>query len=99
MIMKKVVLLAALGVASFGLVGCDENIQPTLDKYHVVLAPESLYNCPVIKTWPKVETLSDLQVARMLVQLAKNNNICKASMDQIHKFYNDAAARFEQSGR
>jgi len=93
---KKICTVIGVALVGVWVAGCDpQAIQPALQQYHVVLAPESMYNCPVVKKWPNIKTLSDLQTARLIVQLAENNNICKASVDALHKFYNEAAARFE----
>ena len=91
--MKKLLILPILALF---LAGCDQGqIQPIVNKYHVILAPESMYNCPVVKKWPAVKTLTDLQTARLLVTLAENNNICKRSLDSIHQFYYNAKRKFE----
>ncbi len=96
--MNKLFLIPLLA-STLLFAGCDpQQIQPIVNKYHVVLAPDSMYNCPVVKKWPQINTLTDLQTARLIVQLAENNNICKRSLDSLHQFYNNAARRFEQVG-
>ena len=80
--------------------GCDpQQVQPIVNKYHVVLAPDSMYNCPVVKKWPKIETLTDLQTARLIVDLAEKNKICKSSMVALKAFYENAKVRFESTNR
>lgn len=64
-------------------------------QYRVVLAPDSMYNCPVVTRWPKIKTLTDLQVARLIVQLAENNKICKSSLDSIKAYYARAKREIE----
>ncbi len=92
--MKALFVLPLLAIT---LGGCDpQTVQPIVNKYHVVLAPDSMYNCPVVTKWPQVKTLTDLQTARLLVTLAENNNICKRSLDSIRAFYINAKRRFEQ---
>ena len=80
------------------LAGCNTTgtLQPTINKYHVVLAPESMYNCPSVTKWPAIKTLTDLQVAKQMVQLAAVNNTCASSMRALHRFYANAAAKFGQ---
>ena len=80
------------------LAGCmtDGTLQPTINKYHVILAPDSMYNCPQVTKWPAIKTLTDLQVARQMVQMAAANNTCRSSMNALHKFYANAAAKFGQ---
>jgi len=91
--MKLFVIPAVLGALVLG--GCEEQQVQYLEKYKVVIAPGSMYNCPQIKKWPDIKTLTDLQVAETIMKLAENNRICKASMDKIRKFYDDAKRRIE----
>ena len=46
----------------------------------------SMFNCPVIERWPNPEELTDLEVARLLVELRRNNTLCRNSMDAIREF-------------
>jgi len=48
--------------------------------------PPSMFNCPVIERWPNSEELTDLEVARLLVELRRNNTLCRNSMDAIREF-------------
>jgi hypothetical protein len=88
--------LMIVGLGGF-LGGCvTDSIQPAINKYHVVLAPETMYNCPVVTKWPDINTLTDLQVAKQMVQLASANKVCKTSMNSLHAFYASAAAKFNR---
>ena len=90
------ILLVPLVLSTLFLAGCDpQQVQPIVNKYHVVLAPDSMYNCPVVKSWPKIQTLTDLQTARLIVDLAEKNKICKSSMVALKSFYENAKAKFE----
>lgn len=93
--MRNLLLAAALGTALL-LGGCQENdLLQIQTEYKIVIAPDSLYKCPRITKWPAIKTLTDLQVAKTLVNLAEANKICAASLDAVHKFYNDAKVRVE----
>ena len=73
------------------LVGCnDQNQILTSYKYMVVHPDEAMYNCPVLKEFPNWKTLTDSQVAKVVVQLHKNNLTCKSSIESIRKFLDDA---------
>ena len=90
--MKKLLVIPIL----IFLTGCDpQQIQQIQYQYSVILAPNSLFNCPIVTRWPKIETLTDLEVAHLIVQLAQDNHICATSMASIKKFYADASARIE----
>lgn len=84
--MKKLVLLFVLLLA-----GCNETQQVvTSYKYLVVHPDEAMYNCPVLKEFPNWKTLTDAQVAKVLVTLQKNNITCKSSIESIRKFLKEA---------
>lgn len=90
--MKKLVLLLALLVA-----GCNDTKQVvTTYKYLVVHPDEAMYACPVLKEFPSWKTLTDAQVAKLLVQLHRNNLTCKSSIESIRKFLNDADVRVKK---
>ena len=77
--------------------GC-ASVQPNLiqTKYQVVVPDASMYNCPTIKSFPKVETLTDIQVAQTMVKLYQNNLTCAASMAAIQKYLAKAKADIEK---
>ena len=87
--MKKVVLLAFL------LAGCNETQIISSYKYMVVHPDEAMYNCPVLKSWPKWQTLKDSEVAKIVIQLQKNNLTCKSSLDSIKQFLDEAETKIK----
>ena len=54
-----------------------------------------MYNCPVVDYYPKVDGLTDLQVARLLVTMQKSNSTCKNSLESIRKFMREAQKTVE----
>lgn len=57
---------------------------------HIVVMPEeSMFNCPVASL-PESRTLTDIQVARLIVQLYQNNMTCKNSMTALRTFLENA---------
>lgn len=83
--MKKLILLSFLFLA-----GCNDPQIITTYKYMVVHPDEAMYNCPVLKQFPKWQTLTDAQVADTIVKLYKNNITCKSSIESIRKYLNNA---------
>jgi hypothetical protein len=85
--MKKIIpLLIAVLLAS-----CNSQEQiVTSYKYMVAHPSEAMYYCPVVKQFPKWQTLTDSQVAKLIVQLQKNNLTCKSSIESIRNFINNA---------
>lgn len=85
--MKKIILL--LGVLL--LASCNDQTQVITSYRHMVVHPdEAMYYCPVVKQFPNWKTLTDSQVAKLVVQLHKNNLTCKSSIESIRKFLNEA---------
>lgn len=94
--MKPILIMFFLAIAlPTALGGCVTTQPLTIDRSRVVIAPSSLYNCPKVSQWPEPKPLSDLQVARLLVQLSDANKICRSSVNAIRKYYETAKARIE----
>ena len=90
--MNKIVILCA---SIFLLSGCASAPPTYITKYQVVIAPNSMYNCPVIGKLPKIETLTELQFAKITANLAENNKVCKTSLDKLKAYYQEAKSRIE----
>jgi hypothetical protein len=77
--------------------GC-ASVQPNLiqTKYQVVIPDASMYKCPTLKSFPKVETLTDIQVAQTMVKLYQNNLTCASSMAAIKQYLDKAKANIEK---
>lgn len=85
------IIAAMIGMTSLSLAGCDQ-VNLVADKYHVVLPPLDMYNCPIVDKLPQPKTLTEIKVARLLVRLYVNNITCKNSLNTIHTFLNNAEA-------
>lgn len=70
--------------------------KPTVTEYKVVTPDKAMYECPTIKKWPNPDTLTDVQVAKTVVQLHKNNVKCKNSLDGVEKFIENSKKIVEQ---
>ena len=68
----------------------------TSTKYRVVMPEESMFSCDAVSRFPEPRTLTDLQVARLLVDLHQNNVRCRNSMRAIRDFLEDAKIRVEE---
>lgn len=92
--MKKIILLLAVVL----LASCNDQTQVVQSYRHMVVHPdEAMYYCPVVKHFPNWRTLTDAQVAKLLVELQKNNLTCKSSIESIRKFLNDANVRLKRA--
>lgn len=75
-----------------------QTLEPTVitTKHTVIMPADSLYNCPTAVYYPKPETLTDVQTARLLVTLQKNNSVCKNSMNSIKRFLEESKKTVEE---
>ncbi len=92
--MKKILLIAA----ALGLAACNPNDPASLIttyKYVVVHPAEAMFECPVLKNFPKWQTLTESEVARIIATLYKNNITCKSSLVSIKKFLDDAQVQLD----
>ena len=85
---------ALIGVLLLGACGSDDPVV-TSTKYRVVIPEESMFACDTVERFPESRTLTDLQVARLLVELHQNNVRCRNSVQAIRQFLEDSRARIE----
>lgn len=90
--MKRLLILPAV----LFLAAC-QTTDPVVTKteFQVVKPDPSMYNCPSVRL-PNTEKLTDVQVAKLLVTLYKNNRACKNSIDAIQKFLDDSESSLKK---
>ena len=82
-----------IGLAAL-LAGCASTPQViTKEKLTVVTPDRSMYKCQVVQSYPNPETLTDIEVAKLLVELEKNNTECRRSIKAIQNFIEQAKTR------
>lgn len=89
--MKKFLAILLVPLFLAGCVTTQQSISPTVTQYRNVSIPASLYNCPTVSI-PAINGLTDAQVSRVLLQYAKNNKTCRASLAAIST-YNKKATK------
>jgi len=93
--MKKLVLLLPFIVA-----GCAKALPPqvlTKTEQVVIMPDASLFNCPNVRKFPNPETLTDVEVSKLLIQLHTNNTQCQKNINSIHQFLDGAKKTTEAS--
>ena len=88
----------ALLFVALTLAGCGAESNAELlvhTKYKVLTAPAAMYVCPSIGQLPKFETLTDIQVAEVLLKQAQARDICAASLSSIKRYLAEAKKKFE----
>lgn len=93
--MKKVLSAALLGLMVSGCASVPQLI--TKEKLTVVEPDHSLYNCPNVSKYPNADTLTDVQVARLLLSYERSNAECRRNMKAIQSFIESAKARANQT--
>ena len=92
--MKKIILLIGLVL----LASCNDQTQIVQSyRYMVVHPDEAMYYCPLVKEFPNWKTLTDSQVAKLIVELQKNNLTCKSSIESIRQFIIEADERVKRA--
>lgn len=81
------------------LSGCATNTEiQVVEKTKVVLPPEQLYNCPELKNYPNPETLTNEQVANVIITLIKNNETCRNNIEAIKRYLQEARKNANTNG-
>lgn len=89
--MRALLLLSLIALAACG----SDPVVVRSTQHQIVMPQESLFNCPTVDTLPPSRTLTDVQVARLLVQLYQNNTTCKNSINALREFLEKAKATAE----
>ena len=91
--MKKILAI----VFAATLAGCSSTSQIiTKEKMMVIEPSKSLYNCPTEPRFPNPDTLTDVEVAKLLVLMERNNSECRRNMKAIQTFNDQAKAKLNQ---
>jgi hypothetical protein len=86
-----------LAVVALALGGCQTTEQViTKTELQVVIPDRTLFNCPSI-IYPKSDTLTDVEVAKLLVSFQRSNAECKRNMNAIKTFLENAKAQTESA--
>lgn len=100
-ILRAAMVAVALVLSSAVLTGCLTTKERIVvrTQYTIVIPPASMYECPVLKDYPKIETLTDGEVAKLLVKLNSNNKTCKASIEAIKKYLAQSKVTIDGKGK
>lgn len=79
------------------LAGCEnpEKAKLIVEKPVVFIPSDKLFYCPTVKQFPDPTTLTDEDVAELLVTLDTYNRTCKGSLEALRRQLLDAKARLE----
>jgi starvation-inducible outer membrane lipoprotein len=91
------ILLALLTTLS--LAGCASAPPPqfiTKTELQVVVPERTMFYCQNVRKFPNPETLTDVEVAKLLVSLHSKNTECQKNMNALYKFLDEAKKRTEK---
>lgn len=91
------ILIAA--IITLTLAGCAKAPPPQLitkTELQVVVPDKSMFYCQNVRRFPNPDTLTDVEVAKLLVELHSKNTECQKNMNAVYKFLDQAKKRTEQ---
>lgn len=90
--MKKLFLIPLLLVLS----GCGQTMFLTKEKPIVVMPAPEMFVCPDTVVIPDVNTLTDIQVAQIILELKKDFEVCRNKLKNLDTFLTEAKKRIEK---
>ena len=90
-------LIAVLSLATI-IAGCNTTRNPAIivEKPIVFIPDSEFFFCPTVTQLPNVATLTDAEVAELIVNLDTNNLACKDSINTIRNELRKAKAALEK---
>ena len=86
-------------IISLTLTGCATAPPPqiiTKTQIQVMVPDKSMFYCQNVRRFPNSETLTDVQVAKLLVELHSKNTECQKNMNALYKTLDEAKKRTEK---
>ena len=86
-------------VAALCLAGCAKAPPPqiiTKTELQVLVPDKSMFYCQNVRRFPNSETLTDVEVAKLLVELHSKNTECQKNMNAVYKTLDEAKKRTEK---
>lgn len=81
------------------LTGCAKAPPPQLitkTELQVIVPDKSMFYCQNVRRFPNPETLTDVQVAKLLVELHTKNTECQKNINSVYKTLIEAKKKTEQ---
>lgn len=91
--MKSLFLIAGASVLLAGCAGSKPPQVITKVQREVIMPERSMFYCKNVRRYPKPQTLTDVQVAKIIVEMHKRNTECQKNMNNIWFFLEEAKKR------
>ena len=91
--------IALAVIASLTLAGCAKDLPPqiiTRTEMQVVVPDRTMFYCKNVRKFPNPDTLTDVEVAKLLVELHSKNTECQKNMNAVYKFLDEAKKKTDK---
>lgn len=91
--------LLIASIALVGLSGCAKAPPPqviTKTELQVYVPEKTMFYCQNVRRFPNPDTLTDVQVAKLLVELHSKNTECQKNMNSVWKTLNETKKATEK---
>jgi outer membrane PBP1 activator LpoA protein len=86
-------------ITALTLAGCAKDLPPqfiTKTELQVYVPEKTMFYCQNVRRFPNPETLTDVQVAKLLVELHSKNTECQKNMNALYKTLDEAKKKTEK---
>jgi hypothetical protein len=90
------VLIAS--IIALSLAGCAKAPPPqiiTKTELQVYVPDRTMFYCQNVRHFPNPETLTDIEVAKLLIELHAKNTTCQKNMNAVYKVLDEAKKKTE----
>lgn len=87
-------------LSSLFLVGCASTKPPqviTKTETKVIIPDRTMFFCKNVRAYPKSESLTDKEVAKLMVEMHKRNTECQKNMNNLYFFLEEAKKKAEEN--
>jgi outer membrane PBP1 activator LpoA protein len=91
--------LLIITIAALCLAGCASAPPPqfiTKTELQVYIPEKTMFYCQNVRRFPNPDTLTDVQVAKLLVELHLKNTECQKNMNALYKTLDEAKKKTEK---
>ena len=85
-----------MAILSLLMLGACQTTYVAKDKPIVVMPDKIMFECPSTVVIPPIETLTDIQVAQIILELKTDLEVCINKMKNLETFLTEAKKRLEK---
>jgi hypothetical protein len=92
----RVIIVSLLALTLAGCVSSPPPQLVTKTEAMVIVPEKQMFHCPSVKDYPNPDTLTDMEVAKLLIRMNTNNKQCQKNMDAIYDYLLKSKATIEK---